>query len=58
MNSPQWWEDIQKRFPPRQLKLRTCLYLQDKVTGDNVEIVSEDLVVKSEPVKEKTSGDQ
>ena len=55
-------EEMIRKFseenPPIRVKPRTCLYLQDKVTGDDVEIVSEDLVVKSEPVKEKTSGDQ
>ncbi len=58
MNAPQWWEDLQQKFPPRKLKPRTCLYLQDKGTGDNVEIVSDSLEVKAEPVKERTSGDQ
>ncbi len=37
---------------------RTCIYLANKSTGDPVEIVVEDLDVKAEPVKEKTSGDQ
>ena len=56
------WSDnigeLVRSLPKVRVKPRTCLYLQDKVTGDDVEIVSEDLVVKSEPVKEKTSGDQ
>ena len=56
------WSDnigeLVRSLPKVRVKPRTCLYLQDKATGDNVEIVSEDLVVKSEPVKEKTSGDQ
>ncbi len=34
------------------------VYLRDRVTGDTVEIVSEDLELKAEPVKEKTRGNQ
>jgi len=56
------WSDnigeLVRSLPKVRVKPRTCLYLQDKVTGDDVEIVSENLEVKAEPVKEKTSGDQ
>lgn len=58
MSAPEWWEKLQEKYPPRTLKSRTCLYLADKGTGKTVEIVSDDLEVKAEPVKEKTSGDQ
>ena len=55
-------EEMIRKFseehPPIRVKPRTCLYLQDKGTGDNVEIVSENLEVKAEPVKEKTRGNQ
>ena len=55
---PQWWEDLMKQILPRTVSQRTCLYLTDKGSGDNVEIVSENLEVKAEPVKEKTRGNQ
>ena len=55
---PQWWEDLVKKIPRSTVSQRTCVYLTDKSTGDNVEIVSEDLEVKAEPVKEKTRGNQ
>lgn len=54
----QWWSDLLKKHPPRTVGQRTCVYLTDKSTGDNVEIVSENLEVKAEPVKEKTRGNQ
>ena len=47
-----------KQILPRTVSQRTCLYLTDKGSGDNVEIVSENLEVKAEPVKEKTRGNQ
>ena len=56
--SDNWWDKVSGKYPPRSIKARTCLYLQDKVTGDDVEIVSENLEVKAEPVKEKTRGNQ
>jgi len=52
------FREFAEKHPPHRVKARTCLYLQDKVTGDNVEIVSENLEVKVEPVKEKTRGNQ
>jgi hypothetical protein len=55
---PPWWEDFRKKYPLRTVRQRTCVYLTDKSTGDNVEIVSENLEVKAEPVKEKTRGNQ
>ncbi len=58
MSVPEWWEKLQEQYPPRTLKSRTCLYLEDKGTGNTVEIVSDDLEVKAEPVKEKTRGNQ
>jgi hypothetical protein len=42
----------------RGIPMLSCVYLRDRVTGEAVEIVSEDLEVKAEPVKEKTRGNQ
>ncbi|MCP3994686.1 MAG: hypothetical protein GY772_28120 [bacterium] len=50
--------DLVRSLPKARVKPRTCIYLQDKATGDDVEIVSENLEVKAEPVKEKTRGNQ
>jgi len=52
------FRDFAAKHPPHSVKSRTCVYLQDKSTGDDVEIVSENLEVKAEPVKEKTRGNQ
>ena len=52
------FREFAEKHPPHSVKARTCVYLQDKVTGDDVEIVSENLEVKAEPVKEKTRGNQ
>ena len=46
------WEKLMAQYPPRSIRQRTCVYLTDKATGDNVEIVSENLEVKAERVKE------
>jgi len=47
------WSDtigeLVRSLPKVRVKPRTCIYLQDKVTGDDVEIVSENLQVKAEP---------
>ncbi len=56
--SDKWWDKVTSNNPPRRVRARTCVYLQDKGTGDNVEIVSENIEVKAEPVKEKTRGNQ
>ncbi len=42
----------------RGIPMLSCVYLRDRVTGETVEIVSENLEVKAEPVKEKTRGNQ
>lgn len=55
---PAWWEDFRKKCPPRTVRQRTCVYLTDRSSGETVEIVSDDLAVKAEPVKENTRGDQ
>ena len=56
------WSDTVEEFlralPTFRVKPRTCIYLKDKETGEDVEIVSENLEVKSQPVEEKTRGNQ
>ncbi len=42
----------------RGIPMLSCVYLRDRVTGETVEIVSENLEVRAEPVKEKTRGNQ
>lgn len=58
MTFQEWLENYRRNRTVHRMPPRTCLYLTDKATGDDVEIVSENLEVKAEPVKEKTRGNQ
>ncbi len=55
---PPWWEDFRKKYPLRTVRQRTCVYLTDKSTGDDVEIVSENLEVKARPSTGGPRGNQ